>query len=99
MAKSKQEIITAINTHMGKFNYKNYDWYVGIASNPRDRLFNDHNVDENNDIWIYEQAYSDSAAREIEKEYINTGHDGGDGGGSYESVYVYAYVKLTRTRR
>jgi hypothetical protein len=99
MSKSKQEIITAIDTYMQKFNYKNSDWYVGIASDPKDRLFNGHNVNENNGTWIYEQALSDSVAREIEKIYINTGHDGGDGGGNYESMYVYAYVKFSGTVR
>ncbi|KAF3978804.1 MAG: hypothetical protein HFP77_00015 [Methylococcales symbiont of Iophon sp. n. MRB-2018] len=99
ISKSKQEIITVIDTHMQKFNYKNSDWYVGIASDPRDRLFNEHNVNENNGTWVYEQASSDSVAREIEKMYINTGHDGGDGGGNYKSVYIYAYVKHAGTIR
>ena len=98
MAKSKQDIISAIDAYMQKFNYKNSDWYVGIAANPENRLFNDHNV-EKDSVWIYEQAYSDSIARDVEQTYINTGHDGGSGGGNEESVYVYAYVKLGGTVR
>ncbi len=52
MAKSKVEIIAAIDAYMRKFQYANSDWYVGIASDPRDRLFNDHNVDEQNGFWM-----------------------------------------------
>lgn len=81
MAKSKQDIIASIDAQMHKFPYRNSDWYVGIAENPRERLFDEHNVDEENGIWIYEQAISCVVAREIEKLYLDTGHDGGGGGG------------------
>jgi hypothetical protein len=84
---------------MKGFQYRNSDWYVGIAADPRDRLFNDHNVDEQNGFWIYEQATSASVARQVEKAYLDTGHDGGGGGGDEESTYVYAYVKLQGTVR
>jgi len=98
MAKSKIDIITAIDTYMRKFQYKNSDWYVGIASDPRDRLFNGHSVDEKG-IWIFEQATSNTVARDVEQAYLSTGHDGGPGGGDKDSVYVYAYVKLQGTTR
>ena len=99
MAKSKIDIITAIDTYMQKFQYQNSDWYVGIATDPRDRLFNGHNVDAHNGIWISEQATSDSVARSVEQAYLDTGHDGGAGGGDENSVYVYAYLKLRGTTR
>lgn len=99
MAKSKAEIITIIDAYMQKFQYQNSDWYVGIATDPRERLFNDHNVDEKNGFWIYEQATSDTIARAVEQAYLDTGHDGGSGGGDQSSVYVYAYVKLQGTVR
>lgn len=99
MAKSKFDIIAAIDTYMRRFQYKNSDWYVGIATDPRTRLFTDHNVDQKNGIWIYEQATSDSVAREVEQAYLDTGHDGGSGGGDESSIFVYAYVKLQGTTR
>jgi len=99
MAKGKAEIIAAIDTHMQKFQYRNSDWYVGIATDPRDRLFNDHNVDEQNGIWIYDLATSAAVARTVEQAYLDTGHDGGAGGGDERSVYVYAFVKLQGTVR
>jgi secreted protein with Ig-like and vWFA domain len=99
MAKSKAEIIAAIDAYMQKFQYRNRDWYVGIASDARGRLFNDHNVDEKSGIWIYELATSATVARTVEQAYLDTGHDGGGGGGDDDSAYVYAYVKLQGTVR
>jgi hypothetical protein len=99
MAKSKGDIIAVIDTYMKKFRYKNSDWYVGIASVPRARLFIDHTVDEKNGIWIYEPATSDSVARAVEQAYLDAGHDGGSGGGDSSTIYFYAYVKLQETTR
>ena len=99
MAKPKVEIIKEIDGYMQKFQYRNTDWYVGIASDPHARLFNDHNVDEQKGVWIYEQATSTATARAVEQAYLDTGHDGGAGGGDENTVYVYAYVKLQGTVR
>ena len=99
MAKSKQEIIAAVDAYMRQFQYPNSDWYVGIAADPQERLFNGLNVDEDNGFWIYEHANSVETAREVEQAYLVGGHDGGGGGGSTDSTYVYAYVKLQGTVR
>ena len=74
------------------------DWYVGIASDPRKRLFNDHNVDEKSGHWIFRECENSSVAREIEEYLINTlGTDGNPGGGDYSTKYVYAYKKTSST--
>ena len=99
MANSRNQVIAEIDAYMQKFNYTNSNWYVGIAADPRDRLFNDHNVDEENGIWIYREALSTYDAREIERAYLATGHDGGPGGGDDNSVFVYAFVKAQSTVR
>ncbi len=98
-AESKDAIINAINEYILNTKCKKSDWYVGITSNPEHRLFSEHNVNKNNGQWIYKKATSDSVARAIEKEYINAGCDGGDGGGGSDSVYIYAYLKLQGTNR
>lgn len=66
MIKTKQEITIDILNFIWS-NGGNYsDWYVGISKDARDRLFNDHQLDEKKDNWIYLTASSAAVAREIE---------------------------------
>jgi hypothetical protein len=79
--------------HRSKRGYP--DWYVGIASNPRERLFKGHNVNEQDGAWLYRDAGSASMARAIELIFMKKGCKGGYVGGDTPR-YVYAY-KMTRT--
>lgn len=91
----KNQIIQAFVNYVGESPYPG--WYVGIASDPRSRLFSDHNVVERGGLWIYEDAGSESIAREVETHFLNLGADGGSGGGDGSSHYVYAYRKTSTT--
>ena len=97
MASQASQIIAEINAYMKERGRTNSSWYVGIATDVRTRLFNDHAVDEKQDSWIYRQAVSSDAARAIEKAYLDAGCDGGGGGGDQRTDYVYAYLKSSRT--
>jgi hypothetical protein len=93
------QIIADIDAYMRARPWaKNSDWYVGIAADARARLFNDHAVNEKTGSWIYRQADSNAIARQVEKAYHDSGHDGGPGGGDRSTVYVYAYVKTSSTK-
>jgi len=82
MAKSKQQIISAIDEHIKKEGRGHGAWYVGISKDARDRLFKGHNVKKENAWWIYRQASSSQVAREIEEHFVNElGTDGSPGGG------------------
>lgn len=81
---------------MTKYGGLYRDWYVGITSNPRQRLFNDHRVDEGYG-WIYAPADSNQIARFVEGYFLNLGCDGGSGGGDNSSTTVYAYKKTSYT--
>ncbi|MCH7903982.1 MAG: hypothetical protein IH944_05370 [Armatimonadetes bacterium] len=72
-------------------------WYVGIARDSADRLFNQHDVSENNGWWIRRQAGSAAAARDIEQYLLRLGFDGGTGGGDHSTTNVYAYYKTGST--
>ena len=62
---------------------------MGIAASPRDRLFNDHNVREKGDAWIFREATSSAVAREVESYFIDVkGTRGGAGGGDASSRSV-----------
>lgn len=47
--KTADQIIWDIDDHIIKSGGGYSLWYIGAASSPQDRLFNDHNVDKNND--------------------------------------------------
>lgn len=98
----KETIISEIMDYMNKSCPDKTPFkklYIGIASNARDRLFNDHEVDEKRDVWIYRTASSDKVAREIEKYFIDKGFDGGPGGGDENTKQVYCFLQNDHTKR
>lgn len=91
---------TAVNqilSHVNQYALPYSHWYAGIATRPRDRLFVDHSVDEANGVWVYQNAGSETAARNLEQYLIDLGMDGGSGGG-VNPTYVYAYLKTATTK-
>ena len=97
MGYTSQQIINDINAYMKQHGGTNASWYVGIATDAKQRLFVDHNVSENGGAWIYRQATSSAVARSVEKAYLDAGCDGGSGGGDHGTDYVYAYKKTSST--
>jgi hypothetical protein len=95
---TKQEIINVIADHVSKRGGNCSEWYVGIATEPHVRLFNDHSVDEKNGLWIHRLCVSSSDAREIEDYFIAKGMKGGPGGGDSDTKSVYAYKITSSTR-
>lgn len=89
----KEEIKNYITSSGGSYS----NWYVGVASDPRARLFTDHAVQENGDYWIYQTADSSGDARDVEEYFLNLGCDGGTGGGDSTTKSVYAYKKNSHT--
>ena len=94
----KNTVISDINDHIKKCGGSYSNWYAGIATDPSDRLFNDHNVDKDNDAWVYRDCGTESAARAVEKHFLNLGCKGGPGGG-IAPQYTYAYKINNHTRQ
>lgn len=93
MAMSKQEIISAIDSHLQKSGRRYYsEFYIGITNDVERRLFREHNVNKNTMWWIYRTANSKAVAQEIEEHYINKGMKGNPGGGTKDSRIVYCYA-------
>ncbi len=91
-------IIAEIQTHMAKCGGTYGDWYCGIASNPRQRLFEDHNISEKNDAWIHRDCGTEVVARNVERCFLGKGCKGDEGGGDWQTKHVYAY-KITSYSR
>ncbi len=99
MPKLRAEIIKDIDEHIKKEGSEYKHWYVGIASIPQNRLFQDHNVSKENGWWIYREAFSDTDARVIENFFLEKkGTRGGPGGGDSSTRFVYAYRITGYTR-
>lgn len=95
---SKQHVLSYLNNKLRQHSDSvNSQWYVGIASDPKNRLFNDHSVDEDKDKWAYSAADCDNIARAVEKHFLDAGCDGGAGGGDSATKTVYVYLKSGRT--
>jgi len=95
---TKETIKREIKAHIDKEGSGYQNWYVGIATDPEDRLFNDHKVTEKNGWYIFRHAESSVIAREIEEYFIETvGTAGGQGGGDSLTKSVYAYKKTSNT--
>lgn len=99
MAQLSAKIIKEIDEYIQKEGSPYGRWYVGIASDPQNRLFQDHNVSKENGWWIYQKASSDTDARAIEKFFLEQkGTQGGPGGGDSSTCFVYAYRITDHTR-
>ena len=98
----KNDIIKDITNHVNNNWPKGAvrkSFYIGIAADARDRLFNDHQVNEKSDIWIWRPADSDQIARDVEKHFLDLGLDGGPGGGDENTKQVYCFFQNEHTRR
>ncbi|MDP2812386.1 MAG: hypothetical protein Q8O32_01710 [bacterium] len=90
----QSSIVNDVCTQADKEGSGYNHWYCGIASDPKKRLFSDHNVAEKNSWWIYRNAEIEQNARDTEDRLLQLGFTGGEGGGDSSSTYVYAY-KIT----
>ncbi len=89
-------IVNNISSHANQEGSGYSNWYCGIASNPDQRLFDDHNVSKEEGWWIKKDAGNEQNARDTEKHLLDLGFDGGGGGGD-NPTYVYAYRKIPET--
>jgi len=89
-------IVNDIKNHADRESSGYDNWYCGIASDPDDRLFNNHNVPKGKGKawWIKRNAGNEQDARDTEAYLLNLGFDGDTGGGDYLTTHVYAYRKI-----
>jgi len=88
-------IVNDIINHADSEGGGYHNWYCGIASDPNQRFFKDHNVpmEKGKTWWIKRNAIIEQDARDTEKYLLRLGFDGDPGGGDYSTIYVYAYKK------
>ncbi len=93
MIYSVQQIKFEIFQYIKEFESSFEDWYVGIASDPREQMFKIHYVDSKTDIWLYKQAISFLACKTVQKYFLeNLKTDGvlvTNGGEDMDCVYLF----------
>lgn len=99
MNQQENQIVSEIVQYIQQSNTPYTDWYIGITEDVQIRLFVDHAVNKETDYWIYRKCFTADQARIIEQDIIINYHtDGGSGGGSENSKFVYAYKKERHTK-
>ncbi|MEK7588090.1 MAG: hypothetical protein AAB457_04700 [Patescibacteria group bacterium] len=99
MQQQESSVINDIVGYIRRTNTPLTEWYVGIAEDAQARVFEEHGVNKDVDYWIYRECFTVDAARRVEQYVIaNYQTDGGSGGGSDASRFVYAYKKERHTR-
>ncbi len=99
MIYSVQQIKYEILAYMKEFGGDFHDWYVGIASDPKDTMFKTHSVDEEDDIWLYKQALTFAACKTVQTYFLETLKTDGKAilDGNEDTDCVYLYKKSDRT--
>jgi hypothetical protein len=91
MTNEAQQIVYWMIENMKKQGGTLPQWYVGVATDPKTRLFTDHSVNQDYGHWMYSNQCSTSdVAREVEQYFLSQGAKGGTGGGDNTTKYVYA---------
>jgi hypothetical protein len=85
-----EQIISDFEGFMGKYGQYYHEFYVGVATDPKDRLVRGHNIQGVPHIYSLNAMGAD-IVRAIEKFFLNKGAKGGPGGGDNNTQYVYAY--------
>ena len=68
-----------------------YQWCAGITSEPQKRLFVDHNLERERDVWIYRDCGSETTARKVERHFLDSGCQESTMPGEPSSPFVYLY--------
>jgi len=96
MTAKQAQVVNDIASYVAKNGGQYSEWYVGIAADPKNRLFKDHAVSQPSGQWIYDYCATSAEAREVEQHFFSKGAKGGPGGGDNTTKAIYAY-KITNS--
>lgn len=99
MVYSVQQIKFEIFGYIKEFGSNFDDWFVGISSDPKNTMCDQHQVDEIKDIWLYKQAVSFGACRTIQSYFLENLKTDGlpilEGNEDMDCIYLFK--KSSRT--
>jgi len=74
-----------------------HQWYVGLASDAEEKLFQHHKVNRHANSWIYRMADSPETARSVHEKFLRLGCDGEQHANELNATDVYIYLKSHKT--
>ncbi len=100
MIYSVQQIKFEILGYIKVFGSDFSQWYIGIASRPKEVMWNRHGVDEIQDVWLCRQAVSYRACETIRSFFIDKLKVDGTPAAEEpsEGNWIYVFRKSPRTR-
>jgi hypothetical protein len=81
MVFSVQQVKYEFLAYIKEFDPTFSNWYVGLADQPRQALFEHHGVRDAEDPWLYKQLLTNRAARTVPAIFHRTPEDGGRSAG------------------
>lgn len=99
MIYSVQQIKYEILAYIKEFGGDFHDWYVGISSDPKYSMFQEHSVHKDDDIWLYKQALTFAACKTVQNYFLEILKTDGEAviEGNEDTDCVYLYKKSDRT--
>jgi hypothetical protein len=98
MIKSSEIIVMEMLEFIQSEGGRPKTWCVGVTNDPRQRLFDEHQVHYQNDAWIYRTAASESEAQSVQAYFLEFGLNEVGGDWRSGSRMIYAYRKSISTK-
>jgi hypothetical protein len=100
MVFSVQQVKYEFLAYIKEFDPTFSNWYVGLADQPRQTLFEVHGVRDDEDPWLYKQLLTNRAARTVQDYFLDHLKTGGvralEQSENFDCVYLYKIAAHTR---
>jgi hypothetical protein len=100
MVFSVQQVKYEFLAYIKEFDPKFSNWYVGLADQPKQALFDLHGVREAKDPWLYKQLLTNRAARTVQEYFVEHLRTAGaqvtEQSEDVDCVYLYKIAAHTR---
>jgi hypothetical protein len=88
---SAQKAYNDLLGYVEDHGYSHRSWYCGITSDIEARLFGEHKVSKDGDLWVSTSCETANDAMVVQEALINEGFRGSVGTGDDQSNIVYVY--------
>jgi hypothetical protein len=100
MVFSVQQVKYEFLAYIKEFDPTFSNWYVGIADQPKQALFERHGVRDDEDPWLYKQLLTNRAARTVQDYFLDhlrtAGARTSEHSENFDCVYLYKIAAHTR---